>query len=437
MRKFVTVLTTALLVVMCASNVFAAMNADVTYNDVRVSTTSYAVSIHTDGKATDGTVEISYDENALTCVESKMEVHSGIDMYSVNVENGVVRISYLSEKVIPAGHLFTLFFDVSDEYVNKEVSTTVVCTANDATGAALTTAELVLPDTGNTDTEASTESTEVGNQGTTGNQSGSQSQKGTEVTTEVVTEAATEATEAATEVVTEATTEAPAKTPVEVKVDPTNEEAWKEVTEKLETITEEEELVVVFDETAEEAVVSKDFLEAVKTQEATVVLDLGNGVSWVINGATVTDVAADINFAVTVDAGEIPEEKIVEVAAGKEVIKISLAHDGDFGCEPEMKLEAGKENNGKYAKLYYYNPESGELEFVCESLVDEDGYVRLKFDHASDYVVVIDEAAQVGGNTVVEQPEAPASNTGMVIGLVALLAVVIVAVVAVMKKKAN
>ena len=63
MKKFVTVLTMALLMVMCTANVFAAANADVTYNDTRVSTTSYAVSVHTNGKATDGVVEISYDAN--------------------------------------------------------------------------------------------------------------------------------------------------------------------------------------------------------------------------------------------------------------------------------------------------------------------------------------------------------------------------------------
>ena len=129
---------------MCTANVFAAANADVTYNDTRVSTTSYAVSVHTNGKATDGVVEISYDANALSCVESDLEISEDIDMYSVNVEDGVIKISYLSEEAIPAGTLFTVFFDVANEYVNKVVSATIACVANDASGAALTTGELVI-----------------------------------------------------------------------------------------------------------------------------------------------------------------------------------------------------------------------------------------------------------------------------------------------------
>ena len=451
MKKFVTLLTTCLLVVMCAANVFAA-TADITYVSWRGSATDYTVSIQTNGKATDGVSEITFDANALTCTEADIVISENVDMSSVNIEAGSVKISYIADEPMAAGTFVTVNFKVASDYTGKEVSVSAVTVAHDANGNLLTSAATVtdgnnIGNTGNQGTTESTESTESVSTETTGSESSSESQSGsdTEATTEKVetTEAventeATETTEAVdTEVVdTEATTEV-VKTPVEVKVDTTSEEAWTEVVEKLETITEEEELVVVFDETAEEAVVTVEFLEAVKEKEATVVLDLGNGVSWVINGATVTETAAAINFAVAVDAGEIPEEKITEVAAEKEVIKLSLAHDGDFGCEPEMKLEAGKENTGKYANLYYYNPETGELEFVCVELVDENGYVRLKFNHASDYVVVIDEAPQGSVDTVVPQPQAPSSssNTGLVVGVIALLVVVIAAVVVVMKKK--
>ena len=434
MKKFVTLLMTGLLMVMCTVNVFAesvleAGLLDVGYLDVRTARETYTIFVSSNGKATDGVTEITFDSNVLTAKEENVVVSDGVDLYSVNVTDGSVKISYISENAIPGGTFITVQLDVNENYLYQTVSATVTCVANDANGNALRTGyngEHYVPDT-EEETAVSTEVTE------STEKKPESSESNTEAVSSEATEAATEAeTEVATEVVE--TTEAVEKTPVEVTVDPTSEEAWTELIEKLETITEEEELVVVFEEAAE-AVVSVDFLEAVKEQAATVVLDLGNGISWVIDGSTITE-AAEVNFDVTVDAGNIPEEKITEVAQGKEAVKISLAHDGDFGCKPEMKFPAGKENSGKYANLYYYNSETGELDFVCAELVAEDGYVTLKFDHASDYVVVIDEAAQVGGNTVVEQPEA-SSNTGMVIGIVALLAVVVVAVVVVMKKKAN
>ena len=441
MKRFVTLLMTGFLMLMCTVNVSAYTEIDLDRLDVgyvtsRSSKETYTISVRTNGKATDGVTEIAFKAGVFSASEENITISENVDLYSVNVTEDSVKISYLSDDAIAKGTFIKVQLAVNEAYYSDEtISVTVKCTANDANGKALRTgynSDVSFDDEEETETET-TVSTETA--GST--EKPASTEKSTEATTteatEVVTEVATEiATEAATEVVE--TTEAAEKTPVEVKVDPTSEEAWKEVTEKLETITEEEELVVAFEEAAE-AVVSVDFLEAVKEQAATVVLDLGNGISWVIDGSTITE-AAEVNFDVAIDAGEIPEEKITEVAEGKEAVKISLAHDGDFGCKPEMKFPAGKENQGKYANLYYYNPQTGELEFVCAELVAEDGYVTLKFDHASDYVVVIDEVAQVGGNTVVEQPAA-SSNMGMVIGIVALLAVVVVAVVVVMKKKAK
>ncbi len=40
--------------------------------------------------------------------------------------------------------------------------------------------------------------------------------------------------------------------------------------------------------------------------------------------------------------------------------------------------------------LFYYNEDSGELEFICAGEIGTDGNVDLTFSHASDYVVVID-----------------------------------------------
>ena len=61
-----------------------------------------------------------------------------------------------------------------------------------------------------------------------------------------------------------------------------------------------------------------------------------------------------------------------------------------------------KENAGLYANLFYYNAEKEELEFMCAGEIGADGNVNLPFEHASDYVVVINTVVMDGSQ--IEQP---------------------------------
>ena len=47
-------------------------------------------------------------------------------------------------------------------------------------------------------------------------------------------------------------------------------------------------------------------------------------------------------------------------------------------------------NAGLYANLFYYNEQTGELEFISAGQIDSDGNVELVFTHASDYTIVVD-----------------------------------------------
>ena len=47
-------------------------------------------------------------------------------------------------------------------------------------------------------------------------------------------------------------------------------------------------------------------------------------------------------------------------------------------------------NAGLYANLFYYNEQTGELEFISAGQIDPDGNVELVFTHASDYTIVVD-----------------------------------------------
>ena len=88
------------------------------------------------------------------------------------------------------------------------------------------------------------------------------------------------------------------------------------------------------------------------------------------------------------------------------------------------------------------------MEKQSEGEVDEDGNVRYLFTHASDYVIVIDEAADVVADTedsvdsteVVEntenvEAEEPAEESGSVLPIIVIVCIVLFVVGAVILKK--
>lgn len=138
----------------------------------------------------------------------------------------------------------------------------------------------------------------------------------------------------------------------------------------------------------EATTVPSEVLESAKGKDVDVVLDMGS-YSWTINGKDVTaDKLKDINLKVTMNSNEIPQNVIEKTADGDPVIQISLAHDGSFGFQADLKLNVGAKYKGLYAKLYYYNKE-GKLEYVQSDKVEADGTVIFTFKHASDYAIIL------------------------------------------------
>ena len=169
----------------------------------------------------------------------------------------------------------------------------------------------------------------------------------------------------------------------------------KEV-ETIKNASAKDTIVVKMDETG---VVSKDAIAAIKGTQKKLVLDMGDGIKWVINGSDVSKVPAkDVNMSVTVDSKKIPEDVIkaakIEKDA-KKVVQISLAHEGEFGFKPVLSIDLGKTYAGKYANLYYYNTKTKALEGQMSVKIADDGSALLKFTHASDYVISITDQAAI------------------------------------------
>lgn len=142
--------------------------------------------------------------------------------------------------------------------------------------------------------------------------------------------------------------------------------------------------------------VTKEVFEALKEsdEDIKIVLDMGN-CKWTIDSADITGTPTDIDFSVKIgdEAQTIEVDVINEVTGKKEKksINITLAHSGDFKCKPTLTINVDEENRGYYANLFYYNPSSKKLEYVCAGRIRSNGEVDLKFSHASDYAIIISD----------------------------------------------
>ena len=167
-------------------------------------------------------------------------------------------------------------------------------------------------------------------------------------------------------------------------------EGWDVIKPELEEAKSGDTVTVAMNGTT---VVPKDILDSIKGKDVTLVLDMENGISWKINGKEITDAAGDIDFDVTVgaDAGKsIPVDVINNVTGERYSMNLTLAYDGEFGFTATLTVNMESKNAGLYANLFYYNEQTGELEFISAGQINADGNVELEFTHASDYTIVVD-----------------------------------------------
>ena len=172
--------------------------------------------------------------------------------------------------------------------------------------------------------------------------------------------------------------------------DDSGKEGWDVIKPQLEEAKSGDTVTVAMNGTT---VVPKAVIDSIKGKDTTLVLDMGNGLSWKIYGKDITDAAGDIDFDVTVgaDAGKsIPVDVINNVTGERSSLNLTLAYDGEFGFTATLNVNMESKNAGLYANLFYYNEQTGELEFISAGQIDPDGNVELVFTHASDYTIVVD-----------------------------------------------
>lgn len=129
MRKRIAKMTMTWLAGFCCTLLFSvaqvsAAETDAVYIDTKetvVTEDSVQMSIQSNGKNADGVLKIEYDEDVLSIDENSVKPdEQKVKMYSVNVENGVLKISYLAEEEISSGEFIQLNFEIAPE-ADKEM----------------------------------------------------------------------------------------------------------------------------------------------------------------------------------------------------------------------------------------------------------------------------------------------------------------------------
>lgn len=187
----------------------------------------------------------------------------------------------------------------------------------------------------------------------------------------------------------------------------TGKNNWELIAEQLENAPDSDVIDVEMNGTT---TVPGDIFDTIKGRDVTAVFHMGDGITWTVNGKDVTATGKNIDLGVVFggEAGKtIPVEIINNVTGERYSVNLTLAYDGEFGFRATLTVNMDKKNAGFFANLFYYNEQSGELEFICAGEIDSQGEVGLTFTHASDYTIIVDRQSMEPG--VVENQVNPAS----------------------------
>ena len=141
-------------------------------------------------------------------------------------------------------------------------------------------------------------------------------------------------------------------------------------------------------------VIYAETLEQIRDQKTKVVLDVGNGVKWAIDGAEIEEgpmSSMDLRVTMGEGATRIPAKRIEALTGGEEYVELSLAHEGSFGLKAVLTVTLDQAMEGQYANLFYYNEAEEAFEYICAAQISSRKEAAFVLGHASDYIIVISD----------------------------------------------
>ena len=141
--------------------------------------------------------------------------------------------------------------------------------------------------------------------------------------------------------------------------------------------------------------VPKEMLRQMKNKYIRLILRVEDGIAWEICGQDMTsdtNTLEDIDVTVSFKAGSDPSDvwALPSEALGKPAYRLTMKHNGAFGCPVTLVLPLGPEHAGVYANVYRTADKDGALAYDSCAVADTDGSVRLSFTQGAAYVVVLD-----------------------------------------------
>ena len=175
-----------------------------------------------------------------------------------------------------------------------------------------------------------------------------------------------------------------------------------EIVGETETTAFKPSVTVQMDDTT---VLTAETLRMAKEQNFNLLLAMENYAAWRIDiDAVNVEAFTEADMGVVFGTETIPRELIAAKLNGNKYIEMTLAHEGPFGFDPVLEVTLSAADCGRYANLFYFDPETAALEFICDSIISADGVASFHMDHASCYVIIVSDQS-MADLLLSEEPE--------------------------------
>ena len=180
---------------------------------------------------------------------------------------------------------------------------------------------------------------------------------------------------------------------------------WTDVASRLNTAIQAAKEANVNVLTGKDVKVSADILKKIAGSKVTLASQAGNGVALSVSGRNNKQIQNELNLTVT-HRDTIPAQAKNAVMTGALNSKdILITENSSMKARVSLHVGFTAEYAGKYANLYYYDTESGQMRLMGSYQINKDGQSMFALPHGGQYVVTVTNtasgAAVTDGYTVV------------------------------------
>lgn len=160
----------------------------------------------------------------------------------------------------------------------------------------------------------------------------------------------------------------------------------------LPTMPEDNHTAQVIDITLQDDTYIPELIfQIIQAKPITIHFILKNGTYWSITGTDIqTDPNDYIDLDMRTDESYLPMDTVELLFPNTQKIPLHLSASSISNFSRTLYLNAGQEYSGYFGKLYYYDPDANSFQFQDANIIQDDGTLSLRFQHASDYIIVIE-----------------------------------------------